>query len=155
MKNLFRSTFGRYIVGTIMGIVIVLTMSAFAPTQEKVPVVNINLSSLPIILAGALALVADYFPGAATWYDTLTPASKRIVMLAAVILIVGAVLGGQCAGWLATNLVCSTNGAVDALVNIVFAFAIGQGVHGLFKPSSEFKAEQLGIDPRKSNKVGI
>lgn len=132
-----------------------LALSAFAPAQDKIPVPPITAASLVVLLAGILTVVADYFPGVANWYDTLTVATKRLVMLGGAVLIVGVVFGGQCAGWLETNMVCTPNGLVDVLSNIVLAFAVGQGVHVGSKPTSEFKKEVLGINPNKASRVGI
>jgi hypothetical protein len=139
----------------VLVIVAALGLSAFAPAQDKIPVPIITATSLVTLLAGALTLVADYFPGVAAWFDALKPNSKRLVMLIGAILIVGGVFGGQCAGWLETNMVCTPNGLVDVFSNVILAFAVGQGVHLGGKPTPDFKEEFLGIDPKKASKVGV
>lgn len=139
----------------VVAVVAALALSAFSPTQDKIPVPVITAASLVTLLAGILTLVADYFPGAASWFDTLKANSKRLVMLIGAVLIVGGVFAGQCVGWFATNMVCTPNGAVDVLSNIILAFAVGQGVHLGGKPTPDFKEEVLGIDPKKASKVGV
>lgn len=155
--NRYRSlnTVAMIFVSMVVASFVIFSLSAFAPAQEKIPVPPITAASLVVILAGALTMIADYFPGAAAWYDTLTPASKRVVMLVGAVLIVGTVFGGQCAGWFSSNMVCSPNGFVDVLSNIVLAFAVGQGVHAGVKPGADFKQEVLGINPHKASRVGI
>lgn len=155
MKSPFSHIMRNSFLAVVFMTVLALLSMAFAPLQDKIPVPPITSASLVVILAGALTLIADYFPGVAAWYDTLTVATKRLVMLAGAILIVSAVFGGQCAGFLETNMVCTANGLVDVLSNVVLAFAIGQGVHAGAKPTPEFKKEALGINPNKASKVGI
>lgn len=143
------------VVIAVIAIVTALVLSAFAPMQDKIPVPVITAASLVTLLAGFLSLLADYFPGVAAWFDALKPNSKRLVMLAGAIVIVGSVFGGQCAGWFSTNMVCTPNGLVDVLSNIILAFAVSQGVHLGGKPTPEFKQEVLGINPNKASKVGV
>lgn len=140
---------------TVLALLMILALSAFAPAQDKIPVPPITAASLVVLLAGALTVIADYFPGVAGWYDSLTVATKRLVMLAGAVLIVGTVFGGQCAGWFETNMICTPAGLVDVLSNVVLAFAVGQGVHAGSKPTSEFKREVLGINPNKASRIGI
>lgn len=154
MKH-YRSNRLKFAFIAICVIVAAFSLSAFAPAQDKIPVPPITAASLVVLLAGALTVIADYFPGVAAWYDTLTAASKRVVMLTGAVVIVGVVFGGQCAGWFETNMVCTPNGLVDVISNIVLAFAVGQGVHVGGKPSADFKKEVLGINPNKASKVGI
>lgn len=48
-------------------------------------------------LAGsALSLVFSYVPGAATWFDTLTPTQRRLFMAALMLVVAGASLAWTC-----------------------------------------------------------
>lgn len=94
---------------------------------------------LVVIVAGLLALVFDYFPGLAKWYDAKTPDEKRQLMA---LLVIGAtvlIFAGQCFGLFLTNLICTVKGGFDALYIIFLTVTVNQGVHALFKPTEKFR----------------
>jgi len=94
---------------------------------------------LVVIVAGLLALVFDYFPVAAKWYDGLEAATKRQFMLALVIGVALVIFAGQCFNLFVTNLVCSVKGGFDTLYIVFLAISVNQGVHFLTKPTSAFR----------------
>lgn len=101
---------------------------------------NVTPELLLIVVAGLLALVFDYFPGIAQWFDALSNAAKRqlnagLVLGAAVVMFIG-----TCLALFTTNLVCTTKGTFDLLYIVFLAVGVNQGVHALFKPTPEFKA---------------
>ena len=104
---------------------------------------------LTVLVAGVLALVFDYFPVVAKWYDALDAAVKRQVMAALVIGFALVVFAGQCFGLFATNLLCSVKGGFDALYIVFLAIGVNQGVHGLAKPTTAFRQEMFGLKKTK------
>lgn len=115
----------------------------------------ITVLSVVTILSAILSFLADYAPGIAAKFDTLTISSKRLVMLIGAVLIVSIVMAGQCYGVFLTNFTCTPEGVVDVIGNIILAYVVGSGVHAGSKPSAEFKKEQLKINPNLANKKGI
>lgn len=104
---------------------------------------NVDAGLLLTIVAAALALLFDWAPGLAAWFDGLPESSKRLLnagllLLASVILFVG-----ECYAIFVTNLVCDTKGALDLAVIWFMAVTVNQGVHIGLKPSASFKARIL------------
>ena len=102
------------------------------------------------ILTAAASLAADYFPGFAGWYDALSVAVKRQLSLVGAVVLVGGVFGLTCAGVVTSNFVCSVAGGWNVLSEVIYVFAIGQAVHAGARPTAEFKADTLKIDPAKA-----
>ena len=102
--------------------------------------VSINPNLLLIVLSAGLALLFDWVPGVATWFNALAEGTKRLVN-AGILLLVSAILfGGQCGGLFSTNYTCDAKGALDMLIIWFTAVTINQGVHFGTKPSAELKA---------------
>jgi hypothetical protein len=99
---------------------------------------------LVTLVAGALALFFDYFPGVAKWFDGLDPATKRLVNVGAVAGFALIVFLGQCLAIFLTNLVCSWQGFFDLLYIIFIAVTVNQGVHLALKPTERFRARMFG-----------
>lgn len=81
------------------------------------------------IAGSLLSILFSYVPGLATWYNTLTSDYKRLVMLAALLLVTGGVLVGQCAT--ATGWVCSQATITEALRVFVMALIANQSTDRL------------------------
>lgn len=92
------------------------------------------------LVAGALALFFDYFPGIAKWFDGLTVEAKRLTNAVGVIAFAAIIFAGQCFAIFLTNLVCSVHGSFDLLYIIFLALGVNQGVHLALKPTARFKA---------------
>lgn len=132
----------------------VLVLAAFlvapAAAQGETPPVSFTVSALTLvtIVSGLLSLVLDYAPGIAARYEALSVAQKRgVALLIAVIIVVGS-FGLTCYNIVNTNLLCSPRGAWDALSNIIYVFAVGQGFHAGTKPTSRFKNNTLRFPPK-------
>ena len=102
---------------------------------------------LLVIFAGLLALVFDYIPGVATWYDGLDTTQKRQVMAVAVIGIALVIFLGQCFAIFLTNIACTVKGGFDMLKIVFLAVGVNQAAHTLFKPTDAFKA-RAGLNAR-------
>lgn len=86
-----------------------------------------------ITLAGALlAILFEYFPGLAGWFEGKGKAYKRLLMLASMALIVGAGFALSCYGR-SSAFTCDNNGIWNALTAFVLALAANQGTHLLIK----------------------
>jgi len=99
---------------------------------------------LLVLVAGLLALVFDYFPGAAKWFDALTTEVKRQLNAGLVLLSAAVIFGGTCFGLFITNLICSVKGSLDLLYIVFLAVTVNQGVHLLLKPTKALKLWMFG-----------
>lgn len=100
---------------------------------------------LVTLVAGALALAFDYFPGLAKWFDAKPVETKRLINAVGVIGFALIIFAGQCFAIFMTNLVCSTKGLLDLFYIIFLALATNQGVHLALKPTKRFKERMFGI----------
>jgi hypothetical protein len=97
------------------------------------------------LVAGALALAFDYFPGLAKWFDAKPAETKRLINAGGVIGFALIIFVGQCFAIFLTNLVCSVKGGMDLLYIIFLALATNQGVHLALKPTQRFKERMFGF----------
>lgn len=88
---------------------------------------------LAFLLAGLAAIVFDWFPGLAAWFDGLSVLKKKQLMAAVLALIVASMYGLGCAGVL--TLACTKQQIVDLVPVWLIAAGINQGIHQLTKPS--------------------
>lgn len=100
---------------------------------------------LLVVVAGLLALLFDYFPGVAHWFDQLDAVQKRLVNAGLVLGSALVIFGGQCFGLFLTNIACTVIGAFDLLYIVFLAVSANQAVHALLKPTRAFKARVLKI----------
>ncbi len=105
---------------------------------------NVSPEMLIALIAGLLALVFDYFPGIAKWFDALKVEAKRQLNAVLIFTCTGLIFAGTCYGLFVTNLVCSLKGGFDALYIVFLAITVNQGVHLLLKPSKALKARMFG-----------
>jgi len=96
------------------------------------------------LIAGLLALVFDYFPGVAKWFDALAVEAKRQLNAGLVIGAAALIFAGTCFGLFITNLICTVKGSLDLLYIVFLAVTVNQGVHLLLKPTKAFKARMFG-----------
>ena len=90
--------------------------------------------ALSILLAGLLAILFDWFPGLAAWFDGLSRLKKQQVMLGLLGLVVAGVFAGSCLGWFETGLACARQSLPTLLEYILIAAGANQAVHLLTKP---------------------
>jgi len=128
-------------------VVFAATMVMAQAATPPVALPEITAISVLTIITAIASLGADYFPYLAGWYDALDDSIKRQLALAGAVVLVGVAFGLTCAGIVTSNLVCTTTGAWDAISDIIYVFAIGQGVHLGAKPTAAFKANVLKIAP--------
>jgi hypothetical protein len=96
--------------------------------------ISIDVQFLVYVLAGVTALVFDWFPGVKSWYELFTEAQKKVIMAGMLAVIVVAIYGLGCVGFIA-GLTCDKLQA-SALLNLyLIAIGINQGAHQLFKPA--------------------
>ena len=85
----------------------------------------------PVVLASILGVILsaffDYFPGVRGWFAGLAGDRKRLIMLAGLAIVAGAVYGLNCAGWIvAAGLTCDSGGAVTIVNAFVAALLANQ-----------------------------
>ena len=114
---------------------VVLARGLSAMPQAALFKLGITPQSLTMILAGVMALVFDWFPKVAPWYDGLSPLKKRQLMVGVLISIVGLIEVGACYGYFDTGLVCTTDSIPVLLTYILEAAGVNQAVHLLTKPT--------------------
>ena len=89
-------------------------------------------------LAGAvLSLAFSYIPGLTEWYAQLAANYKRLVMLAALIIVTLGIFGASCAG-LSAQVSCDMTGAKSLLPLFVSAVIANQAAY-MLTPSSPAK----------------
>jgi hypothetical protein len=110
---------------------------------------DVDPALLVTLVAGALALAFDYFPGVAKWFDGLSKEAKRGVNALGVVGFAVVLFAGQCFGVFATNLVCTVAGSFDLLYIIFLAITVNQGVHLALRPTPRMKARILGWSPTR------
>lgn len=83
--------------------------------------------------AGALlAMLFEYVPGLAGWYEPLLPEHKRLIMLGVLIVVSVVIFALSCGGYV-SGPECSDSGALGLLWMILVAIGINQGTHLLGK----------------------
>jgi len=104
---------------------------------------TVSAEFLLTLVAAVLALVFDYFPGIAGWFDGLAAVVKRQVVAGLIIGFALVIFASQCLAVFVTNLVCDTKGFLDLLQIIFLAITVNQGVHMLLKPTHAFKTRMF------------
>ena len=80
------------------------------------------------LAAAVLAIEFEYFPWIKDWFEPLPDGTKRLVMIGLLAAAVAGAFGLSCLGELAA-FACTLIGALDALVVLVLAIGVNQGVH--------------------------
>jgi CHASE2 domain-containing sensor protein len=91
--------------------------------------------TLVAFLAALLAVLFDWLPGLKTWFDKKTEGQKRGIMALLLLIVVALVFGLGCFNLIVTGWVCTVIGVQAALMLLLEAIAINQGVHFISKPS--------------------
>lgn len=99
--------------------------------------------NLLYLLSVAMAVLMDWFPPTAAWFNKFTDGQKRLFMTGGIVVIAFAVWGLGCAGYVTGAPVCTGEGAKELIPVIVMAIVINQGIHAGTKPSTAKKAEIL------------
>lgn len=81
---------------------------------------------------GLLAVIFEYVPGIAPWYEKLAPEFKRLMMLGLLVAVALAVYGASCAGWVEA-VTCDELGVMQLGWMILVAIGVNQGVHRIGK----------------------
>lgn len=99
-------------------------------------VINITAVLLLAIVAFVLALLFDWFPGLASWYEKFSDGQKRGIM--ALLLLIASIIIFMlgCFRLFDIGIACTSQGALQFVVLLISAIAINQGTHTLLKPPS-------------------
>lgn len=98
---------------------------------------------LVYIASALLSLAFSFIPKLNTWYAAHTDAFKKWVMLGLIFLVLAVVFALSCANVLQSNLTCTVQGALDALVTYIFAIAINQGIFKITPQLAVVKAAKM------------
>ena len=82
-----------------------------------------------------LALLFEYVPGLAPWYDKLEQVRKQLVMLGLVVAVALIAFGLSCGGYL-NSVACDDKGALGLLWTVGLALTANQGVHMITRKAS-------------------
>ena len=108
------------------------------------PPFDVSATAILAVLAAGMALLFDYFPGLASWFDTLEPDKKKLIMLAlSAVLGAGAFLG-SCLGWFSTNLMCTLTSAWTLALDVFVTVSASYVFHQATKPSESLKKAMWG-----------
>ena len=78
-----------------------------------------------------LSLLFSYVPKFEGWYDALPGDSKRLIMLASLLVTAGAVFGLSCTGKFDIAVACSLDGALGMFELFIFAAVANQAAYKL------------------------
>ena len=92
---------------------------------------------LTAVFAALLAILFDWFPPVAQWYDTLSVLKKKQMMGAGLVLIVAVIYGGACVSIFSGTVTCDKAGITSLVYSILIALGVNQGTHSLAKPVKE------------------
>ena len=104
---------------------------------------TVNSDLLLGIISVFLAVLFDWVPVTATWFDRQPEGTKKMLNAGLLFLAAAVLYAGQCGGIFKTNYVCDTKGALDLVVLWGIAVGINQGIHFGTKPSKARKARLL------------
>ena len=101
---------------------------------------NITPELLVSIVAVLLAVLFDWFPKLAPWYDTLSELKKKQLMGGLLLATVAVIYGGICVKLFFSPLyACEQTSLAELIKTAILAIAANQTVHGLTKPSLAVK----------------
>ena len=106
-------------------------------------------ATLAMIAGAALSLLFSYFPGLNTWFATLSPATKRLVMAGMMLAVAGAVFGLGCAG-IVSGVACSRDGILQLVMIYILALSANQSAYAV-SPALPDVTETKAIKAGKTN----
>ncbi len=95
-----------------------------------------NAEDLAMIAGAVLSLAFSYVPGLSGKYEQLAAEYKRLIMLALVVLVAGAIYGLSCAGVinkLGLAVACDNTGLIGLVRAVVLVAVANQGTYALTK----------------------
>ena len=104
---------------------------------------DVNPALLLALVAGALALIFDYFPVVSKWFDTLEESQKKLLNVGLVVGVAVVLFVGDCLALFDTNLVCTLKGGLDLAYMVFLAITVNYGLHKATKPSDTLKARMF------------
>lgn len=113
---------------------------------------DITPEFLSYLLAGLIAILFDWFPGLAAWFDDISELKKKQVMAGLLLIVVLIIYGGICGQIFTTTYTCDKAGFASLFEVFLIAVGINQGIHALTKPSLTTK---LGRKGAKANGQGM
>lgn len=90
--------------------------------------------TLATLLGALLAVLFDWFPGLAAWFDGLGALRKRQVMAGMLALLGLGLFAGSCQGLFESGFSCAPHSLPRLLQVILLAAGVNQAAHLLVKP---------------------
>lgn len=104
-----------------------------------------------VVVAGfLLSLAFSYIPKLNTWYAKMSEEVKKLVMAGLILVTLIVVFVLQCYGYASTNMECSVNGVLNALITYSLALAANQGTYGVSPKTNAVKTAIKIRDARKA-----
>jgi cytochrome c biogenesis factor len=141
MINIFKgmSKFPKRVIVLMVTLILILfvfTLPVMAsglvapPGGDDVPIVVTVTEDWYVLVFGVLlSLACSYVPGMSTWYAKQTSEYKSLFMLIGIFVIMAVTYTLTCYGLITSNLTCSMNGALNALVVYILTLAVNAGVY--------------------------
>ena len=137
------------IVVSMLALILLVAPVALAqsplPTPEPIPTVepvgripdpiNINFSPewLTLAVGALLSLATMYMPGYSSWFGSLDPVHKRLVMACASLILSVAVLAGGCLG-VVSGVECGPPGVMELIIVLASVLGGSQTTYMIVKP---------------------
>lgn len=149
MKKLFNVfvIFVTLIAMLIFAVPVLASTGSHAPTATDPLSVEVTPEWLLVVGAAVLSLLMKYIPGVNTWYVAKSKEFQQGFMALLILAGTIVVFVGTCYGLVNSNLVCTAQGGVNALMIYVLALASNQGIYGV---SPDPTAVQLVKNTRKT-----
>jgi pilus assembly protein Flp/PilA len=99
---------------------------------------------LSYLLAGLVAILFDWFPWLAAWFDGISELKKKQVMAGLLLVVVLVIYGGICGQVFSTDYACDKAGFASLFEVFLISVGINQGIHALTKPGTVVKLARSG-----------
>ncbi len=98
---------------------------------------NPQATALTVMASLLLALLFEYVPGFASWFQPLSPQMKKLIMLGALIVVAGGSMAATCYSPYKMGIDCTEQSAWELGFAVIIAAGAGigtnQGLHSLTK----------------------
>jgi hypothetical protein len=115
-------------------------MAAGAKGGDVPIVAEVSPEWYVIVFGTILSLAVSYIPGLDTWYQSQTTEFKKLFMAIGIFVILVVTFTLTCFGLITSNLTCSVNGGMNALLVYILTLGANQGTYGVSPMSARVKA---------------
>jgi hypothetical protein len=94
---------------------------------------TLTAATISAVAGIVLSLAFSYVPGLSHWFDAQTGTTKRLVVLASLVVVTAGALAIGCTGILPSSTVCTTATITDAIAAFIAALVASQSAY-TFQP---------------------